>query len=69
MRYKILANGVIGVPVTIVEYLNEAYHMKIVGNEYTLGISKGRGYVNKKRMYSRIFISFTLTDAPSQKTG
>ena len=29
---------------------------KIVGNEYTLDIEKGRGYVNGKRMYSRIFI-------------
>lgn len=29
---------------------------RIVGNEYSLDIEKGRGYVNGKRMYSRIFI-------------
>ena len=29
---------------------------KIIGNEYSLDIEKGRGYVNGKRMYSRIFI-------------
>lgn len=69
MKYKILVGGVIGVPVTVVEYLNGGYHMRIVGNEYTLGISKGRGYLNNKRMYSRIFISLVLTDTPSQKIG
>lgn len=29
---------------------------RIVGNEYSLDIERGRGYVNGKRMYSRIFI-------------
>lgn len=57
MKYKVLVGGVIGVPVTILEHLDGGYKIKIVGNEYTLNISKGRGYVNSKRMYSRIFIS------------
>jgi hypothetical protein len=28
----------------------------MIGNEYTLNIDKGRGYVKGKRMYSRLFI-------------
>ena len=47
--------GVIGVPVTFLDKYNPD-QFEIVGNEYSLGIDKGRGYVNGKRMYSRIFI-------------
>jgi len=47
--------GVIGVPVTFLSKYNPA-QFEIVGNEYDLEIPKGRGYVNGKRMYSRIFI-------------
>jgi len=36
------------------EYAPEQF--EILGNEYGLDISKGRGYINGKRMYSRIFI-------------
>ena len=48
-------NGVMGVPVTFLDkYCPEQF--EIIGNEYTLGIEGGRGYVDGKRMYSRIFI-------------
>ncbi len=47
--------GVIGVPVTFLNKYNPD-QFEIIGNEYTLGIEKGRGYVNGKRMYSRLFI-------------
>ena len=48
-------DGVMGVPVTFLsEYNPEQF--EIVGNEYTLNISKGRVYINGKRMYGRIFI-------------
>ena len=44
-----------GVPITFLDkYCPEQF--EIVGNEYDLNISKGRGYVNGKRCYSRIFI-------------
>lgn len=29
---------------------------KLIGNEYDLNIKKGRGYINGKRMYGRLFI-------------
>lgn len=29
---------------------------KLIGNEYDLNIEKGRGYINGKRMYGRLFI-------------
>lgn len=48
-------NGIIGVPITFLDKWNPD-QFEIVGNEYTLGIEKGRGYINGKRMYSRIFI-------------
>lgn len=48
-------DGIMGVPVTFMDKYNPA-QFEIVGNEYTLGIDKGRGYVNGKRLYSRIFI-------------
>ncbi len=48
-------DGVMGVPITFLDkYCPEQF--EIVGNEYDLDIDKGRGYVNGKRMYSRIFI-------------
>jgi hypothetical protein len=47
--------GVMGVPITFLDkYCPEQF--EIIGNEYDLNIDKGRGYVNGKRMYSRIFI-------------
>lgn len=48
-------NGVMGVPITFMDKYNPE-QFEIVGNEYTLNIDKGRGYINGKRMYSRIFI-------------
>lgn len=47
--------GLMGVPITFLDKFNPD-QFEIVGNEYTLGIEKGRGYINGKRMYSRIFI-------------
>lgn len=48
-------DGVMGVPITFLDkYSPEQF--EIVGNEYSLSIDKGRGYVNGKRMYGRIFI-------------
>ncbi len=47
--------GIMGVPITFLDYYDPK-QFDIVGNEYTLGIKKGRGYVNGKKMYSRIFI-------------
>ena len=47
--------GVMGVPITFLEKYNPE-QFAIVGNEYDLDIPKGRGYINGKRMYSRIFI-------------
>ena len=59
--------GVAGVPITALKYLNSDGYLhldengkdaqfEIVGNEYSENIEKGRTYVNGKRMYSRIFI-------------
>lgn len=48
-------DGVMGVPITFVDkYSPEQF--EIVGNEYTLGIERGRTYLNGRRMYSRILI-------------
>lgn len=48
-------DGVMGVPITFLDkYCPEQF--EIMGNELDLNISKGRGYINGKRMYSRIFI-------------
>ena len=56
MRYKIrIKNPVMGVPITFLDRYNPE-QFKIVGNEYSLNIEKGRGYINGKRMYSRIFM-------------
>ncbi|HEX9722410.1 MAG TPA: adenine-specific methyltransferase EcoRI family protein [Candidatus Paceibacterota bacterium] len=46
---------VMGVPITFLDKYNPE-QFEIVGNEYSLQIEKGRGYVNGKRMYGRIFI-------------
>ena len=47
--------GVMGVPITFLDkYCPEQF--EIIGNEIDLNIEKGRGYVDGKRMYSRIFI-------------
>lgn len=48
-------NGIMGVPITFLDKYNPE-QFEIVGNEYELGISKGRVYVNGKRLYSRVFI-------------
>lgn len=48
-------DDVMGVPITFIDKYNPE-QFEIVGNEYTLNIDKGRGYINGKRMYSRIFI-------------
>jgi hypothetical protein len=47
--------GVMGVPITFMDKYNPE-QFEILGNEYDLNIDKGRGYINGKRMYSRIFI-------------
>ena len=51
----VVCSGVMGVPITFLDkYCPEQF--EIVGNEIDLNIEKGRGYVDGKRMYSRIFI-------------
>jgi hypothetical protein len=47
--------GAMGVPITFLDKYNPD-QFEILGNEYDLNIEKGRGYINGKRMYSRIFI-------------
>ena len=47
--------GIMGVPITFLDKYNPE-QFEILGNEYDLNIEKGRGYINGKRMYSRIFI-------------
>jgi Adenine-specific methyltransferase EcoRI len=44
-----------GVPITFLEKYNPK-QFEILGNEYDFNIQGGRGYINGKRMYSRIFI-------------
>lgn len=48
-------DGVMGVPITFMDKYNPD-QFEILGNELTLNIDKGRGYVNGKRMYARIFV-------------
>jgi hypothetical protein len=48
-------DGVMGVPITFMDKYNPE-QFELIGNEYTLNIDKGRGYVKGKRMYSRLFI-------------
>ena len=47
--------GIMGVPITFLDKYSPD-QFEIIGNEYDLKIEKGRGYINGKRMYSRIFI-------------
>lgn len=47
--------GYMGVPITYLSNHNPE-QFEIIGNEYELNIQKGRGYINGKRMYSRLFI-------------
>jgi len=47
--------GVMGVPITFLDKYNPD-QFEILGNEYDLNIDKGRGYINGKRMYGRLFI-------------
>jgi hypothetical protein len=44
-----------GVPITFLDKYNPE-QFEILGNEYDLNIPKGRGYINGKRMYGRLFI-------------
>lgn len=47
--------GVMGVPISFLDkYCPEQF--EIVGNEYSLNLSKGRAYVQGQRKFSRIFI-------------
>lgn len=57
--------GAMGVPITFLDKYNPE-QFEILGNEYDLDISKGRGYINGKRMYSRLFIrnKKPMTDTP-----
>ena len=48
-------DGVMGVPITFLDKFNPD-QFNIVGNEITLNIKKGRGYIKGKRLYGRIFI-------------
>lgn len=47
--------GVMGVPVTFLDKYNPD-QFEIVGNEYSLNIERGRGYICGRRMYGRLFI-------------
>lgn len=48
-------DGIMGVPISFMDkYCPEQF--EILGTETELNIPKGRGYVNGKRLYSRIFI-------------
>ncbi|MCL2063367.1 MAG: adenine-specific methyltransferase EcoRI family protein [Candidatus Cloacimonetes bacterium] len=48
-------DGIMGVPISFLDKYNPE-QFKIVGNEETLNIPKGRCYINGKRLYARIFI-------------
>ena len=48
-------DDVMGVPITFLDKYNPK-QFQIIGNELSLNIDRGRGYVSGKRMYSRIFI-------------
>ena len=47
--------GAMGVPITFLDKYNPE-QFEILGNEKMLGIKKGRGYINGKRLYARVFI-------------
>ena len=44
-----------GVPISFIDKYNPE-QFEILGNEYSLCVERGRGYINGKRMYGRIFI-------------
>ena len=48
-------DGIMGVPLSFIDHWNPDEY-EIIGNEYTLGISKGRAYVGGRRQFARIFI-------------
>lgn len=48
-------DGVMGIPITFLDKYNPE-QFEIIGNELSLNIPRGRGYVNGKRMYARVFI-------------
>ncbi len=53
--------GIMGVPITFLDW----YHpdqFQLIGNEYSLKINGGRGYINGRRMYGRIFIKRNSND-------
>ncbi len=47
--------GIMGVPISFLEKHNPD-QFEIVGNEYSLNLSKGRAYVQGQRKFARIFI-------------
>lgn len=47
--------GIMGVPVTFLDKYSPDQFV-ILGNEYDLKVPKGRGYINGKRLYGRVFI-------------
>lgn len=47
--------GIMGVPITYLDFFNPE-QFQLIGNEYTLNVAGGRGYINGQRKYSRIFI-------------
>jgi len=51
-------DGVMGVPISFLDKHNPG-QFEIVGNEYSLKIEKGRGYINGARLYGRLFIKRT----------
>lgn len=48
-------DGAMGVPITFFDKYNPE-QFEILGNEKMLGIVKGRGYIDGKRLYGRVFI-------------
>lgn len=52
---NLICNGIIGVPISFLDKYNPE-QFEILGNENTLQIPKGRGYINGKRLYGRLFI-------------
>ena len=48
-------DGLMGVPITFLDKYNPS-QFEIVGDDSSLGVEKGRFYVNGKRLYSRIVI-------------
>lgn len=47
--------GIMGVPITFLDWYNPD-QFELIGNEYSLRIIGGRGYINGQRMYGRLFI-------------